>query len=338
MQRLIILTIPMIAVAFLYCGDDTGGGYENYPDAGNGTETDGPGQANSDTITAATGAIVISEFMADAGKVSDNDGEWVELYNPGETALDLSGWTLKDADGDSHILSPDAPLVIAAKGYLVLARNENSGTNGGLTVDYQYADFNLANSTDEIIIVDATGQEVDRVAYTSDWQISGGISLGLKDATKDNSVYDNWCYAAEAWSGSKGDKGSPGSEQTCGSAPPPPKDDCPHKPTSSISFNESLCPGLASGAKTITLRNNHRSSISEGDWTKLVCSTSKTTFETQITVVRLTTWGEITAEEYKADGFSSQDNMMQIMKQYYPNITLTSNATVYRWESVAACL
>lgn len=337
MRRAIVLLIPMMAVAFIYCGDDAGGPYTEYPDGGGGNEADGPGPTTPDGQPASTGAVVITEFMADVGKVSDNDGEWIEIYNPGDSDLDLSGWTLKDADGDSHLISTGAPLVIAAKGYLVLSRNQNSSTNGGLPVDYQYADFNLANASDEIILVDATGQEVDRVAYTSDWNVSAGVSLGVKDPANENSSFDNWCYAAAAWSGSQGDKGSPGTAQTCGSAPPPPKDDCPHNPTASISFNEGLCAGLASGSKKITLRNNHRTTINEGDWTKLVCSTSKTTFETQITVVRLTTWGEITAAEYKADGFSSQDNMMQIMKQYYPNITLESNATVYGWESVSAC-
>lgn len=99
-----------------------------------------------------------------------------------------------------------------------------------------------------------------------------------------------------------------------------------------LTFNESLCAGIGDGSKKSTLRNKHITYIVAGEWIKLICSTSKTTYKGLVTVVRLTTWGGITAEEYQADGFSSQAQMLQIMQTYYPGITLTDPATVVRWD------
>jgi hypothetical protein len=128
--------------------------------------------------------------------------------------------------------------------------------------------------------------------------------------------------------------------------PPPgdgPRPDAPRKeggsrdlyPAHYITFNESLCPGIANGTKKSTLRNKHVTYVAVGEWVRLICSTSKTTFKALVTVVRHTTWGEITEEEYKADGFSSQAQMMQTMQTYYPGITLTDPATVIRWDNTS---
>jgi hypothetical protein len=102
-----------------------------------------------------------------------------------------------------------------------------------------------------------------------------------------------------------------------------------------LSFNESLCAGVGSGSKKLTLRNKHITYLTVGEWIKLICSTSKTTYKGQVTEVRKTTWGGITADEYTADGFSSQANMLSIMQTYYPGISLSDPATVVRWDRTA---
>jgi hypothetical protein len=54
-------------------------------------------------LTAATNHVVITEFMALNSTVkADADGDfsdWIELYNPGETSVDLTGWHLTDEAG-----------------------------------------------------------------------------------------------------------------------------------------------------------------------------------------------------------------------------------------------
>jgi len=170
-----------------------------------------------------------------------------------------------------------------------------------------------------------------------------GRSTALRAINLDNTKAASWCLSKDPWAGSKGDIGSPGGANSCGNVTKPdggPKD---QGPTGDglpylkhyLTFNESLCAGIANGTKKTTLRNNHRTDIVVGEWIRLICSTSKTTFKAQITVARLTTWGGITPQEYMADGFSSQAEMMQIMQTYYPGITLTSPATVYAWTGTA---
>ena len=56
------------------------------------------------------------------GTIASSSDEWIELYNPGNLALDLTGWKLKAADG-----SPAVNLtgVISARGYFVLATSNS---------------------------------------------------------------------------------------------------------------------------------------------------------------------------------------------------------------------
>ena len=49
------------------------------------------------------GQVVLSEFQAsNAGALEDEDGDsadWIELFNSGDTPVDLRGWSLTDEAG-----------------------------------------------------------------------------------------------------------------------------------------------------------------------------------------------------------------------------------------------
>ena len=47
-----------------------------------------------------SGSITINEIMQNPGSVSDSNGEWFELYNPGIDTINIAGWTIKDSGGD----------------------------------------------------------------------------------------------------------------------------------------------------------------------------------------------------------------------------------------------
>ncbi|MBK6836884.1 MAG: CotH kinase family protein [Bacteroidetes bacterium] len=80
---------------------------------------------SSDVITCYfTGAsasiqLLISEINYNSDSAS-NSGDWIELYNPAGSALDISGWKFRD-DADNHIYTFPAPTTIPANGYLVVA-------------------------------------------------------------------------------------------------------------------------------------------------------------------------------------------------------------------------
>lgn len=68
------------------------------------------------TINYSIPDIVINEIMFNATG-SDDNAEWVELYNAGDAAVNLTGWNLTDNDGNNFILSPAGS--IPPGGYLV---------------------------------------------------------------------------------------------------------------------------------------------------------------------------------------------------------------------------
>jgi hypothetical protein len=105
--------------------------------------------------------LVINEIMQNPLAVDDGDGEWFEIHNPTAGGIDIDGWTIRDDDFDNHVISNGGPLMVPAGGYVVLGNNDDSGTNGGVAVDYSYGgDMFLSNSADELILED--GKRPDR--------------------------------------------------------------------------------------------------------------------------------------------------------------------------------
>ncbi|HEY53520.1 MAG TPA: lamin tail domain-containing protein [Caldilineae bacterium] len=170
------------------------------------------------------GDIVINEIMQNPSAVGDSDGEWFEIKNVTGSNIDINGWTIKDDDSDSHVISNGGPLIVPAGGYLVLCRNSDSGANGGVTCDYQYSGFTLANGADEVVLVDdgATPEEIDRVDYdgggsSGDFPDPNGASMaygGPPDATTDPSIDNNdgtrWGTSTSTYG--DGDAGTPGTK------------------------------------------------------------------------------------------------------------------------------
>ncbi len=158
------------------------------------------------------GDVVINEIMQNPRAVADSVGEWFELYNATDHPIDLNGWTIKDERSDRHTIANGEPLWLPAGGYLVLGRNRNPITNGGVAVAYEYKNFVLGNGADEIILLDRNGVEIDRVAYDGGpvFPNPNGASMQLIRPELDNSNGAHWRAAVELWPGSAGDAGSPG--------------------------------------------------------------------------------------------------------------------------------
>ncbi len=165
------------------------------------------------------GKVVITEFMANPEATSDTSGEWIELYNLGSTPVDINGWALKDAGSDNHVINNGGPLIVPAKGYLLLGRTKDKALNGGVNVVYAYkgSELYISNTDDEIFLLDNTGKQVDGFSYTkaAGFSIPVGASLSIKSPTADKSKAANWCAETKAWPGSLGDKGTPGSNPGC---------------------------------------------------------------------------------------------------------------------------
>ena len=190
-------------------------------DMNNGPGTSGAGAGSSGsgassgtagagaTTTPQDGSVVINEIMVNPAAVSDDTGEWIELYNPGGQPVDIEGWTLKDAGNNSHVIA--SSTVIEPGAYAVIGRSGDADKNGGVTVAYHYGeDFALANSGDTVTLDNAGGEEIDSVTYGADgWPMdTPGVSLELESEGFDNSAAGNWMHAVMPFGA--GDLGTPG--------------------------------------------------------------------------------------------------------------------------------
>ncbi len=166
------------------------------------------------------GQLVITEIMNDpcandgAGcRVTDNNGEWIEVQNVSSEPLQLQDMEIRDFG--NQVTSISIPLTILPGQFMVFGNNSDPLDNGGIQIDFAYptADFVLANGSDEVQLVNPlTGEEIDVVRYsTSVFPNTRGTSKSLDpDFTNSvtNDLGDNWCDGSIVFG--IGDFGTPG--------------------------------------------------------------------------------------------------------------------------------
>jgi hypothetical protein len=159
------------------------------------------------------GTVKINEIMQNPFAVADDSGEWFEIINDGNLPINLFGCSIKDAGDDMHTIE-DA-IVLFPGQFKVFGNNSNPDANGGVTVDYQYSDVSLGNSSDELIILDRDGMVIDSVAYDGGPDNDGGIfpdpngaSMALVHPDSNNNVGTNWQESTTSYG--DGDLGTPG--------------------------------------------------------------------------------------------------------------------------------
>ena len=159
--------------------------------------------------------LIVSEIMQNPNAVNDSEGEWFEVYNPTNASIDMNGWTIRDDDYDSHLIT--SSVMVPAKGFATLGVNSNSSLNGNYVCDYQYSNFFLANGADEIVLIAPDGTtEIDRVEYDGgpNWPDPTGASMVFTGTALDDNNNDSfWTTSSlreQTYSGTFSDKGSPG--------------------------------------------------------------------------------------------------------------------------------
>ncbi|MHA1973179.1 MAG: fibronectin type III domain-containing protein, partial [Candidatus Hodarchaeales archaeon] len=145
--------------------------------------------------------IIITEVLYDTPG-TDSDEEWLELYNPTDSAISLIGWTLTDNAG-SFTLSGTVP----ANGYFIIARVA-AGFNAlyGFDPDLSGMSLYLGNTGDQLILKDNNGVEVDFVAwegYVTGWDVSAYHTTIYRPSETDTDTVADWSD-----SGTTGDPGT----------------------------------------------------------------------------------------------------------------------------------
>jgi len=151
--------------------------------------------------------VVFSEINYNSD-VSADAGDWVELFNPGTNAFDISGWKFSDSD-NLHLFPIPPGTVIPAAGYMVLYGDKLKFESSFPSVSNKSGPFvfGLSGSGEAIRLFDTTGKLQFSVVYNDDppWPKDpdgNGYTLELADA------HGIMCNGLNWFAGCKG--GSPG--------------------------------------------------------------------------------------------------------------------------------
>lgn len=120
-------------------------------------------------------AVVINEILtSNSGVLSDEKGnysDWIELYNPTDSALSLGGFGLSDEKKDAEWTFP--AITLEPKGYLVVFA---SGDNVSKTdAPYQHTNFKLSSSGGGVYLFNADGKVSDSIEYKAQTE---NVSVG----------------------------------------------------------------------------------------------------------------------------------------------------------------
>lgn len=142
-------------------------------------------------------SVLINEINYKSSTVFDTE-DWVEFYNPDNSAVDISGWKFVDDNIANQFTFPGG-TIIGADDYLVLCRdtvkfkllypNQNK-VLGNIS-------FGLSSDSDHIMLKDNSGNLVDEVTYSSSgsWTSlpnGNGPTLSLVNPQLDNSLAESW--------------------------------------------------------------------------------------------------------------------------------------------------
>ncbi len=181
---------------------------------------------SSDTPTYQS-LFLINEFMPNP-EGTDTENEWIELFNPTNSPINIKGWYLDDADGASNPKKFVERTVIAPNTYLVIKE--------------PYLKLSLKNSNDEVRLLNPN-KEISEVISYSD--------------AKENISYSKKSDGTFTWT----NKATPGSKNQF---PPPPKAYLPD----TILFQSIIPnpDGKDSGNESIILKNNINEEVDLSMW------------------------------------------------------------------------
>lgn len=182
----------------------------------------------------AHGAVIITEIMynpsgPDGVIWPEASGEWVEIYNNGHEAVDVSGWRLDDEDANDWGAIPPGSVLGPGEAAVVASNPVEFRQAWGSQIKVFGVGWsalaNGASATNEILsLLDSGGVEVLRLNWQagSTWPAStNGQSIYLIDLDADGEVGSNWALSVAGQAGARSpeadvppylttDAGSPG--------------------------------------------------------------------------------------------------------------------------------
>ena len=139
--------------------------------------------------------IIINEINYRSIDTLDTD-DWIELYNPNTSSINISNWIIKDED-DTHIFSIPEGTQIEGEDYLVIVKSINDFVSISPSIPYLgEIGFGFGGS-DAIRLYDQNGTLQDFVFYqsTAPWPSCAdgtGYTLELISPELNNELPENW--------------------------------------------------------------------------------------------------------------------------------------------------
>ncbi|MFE0702220.1 lamin tail domain-containing protein [Streptomyces sp. NPDC058872] len=161
-----------------------------YPVSLTVTDNDGATHTTTQNITVTAGGgpanVIINEVLANEPG-SSTAGEAVEIVNTGGTAIDITGWTVRDGSAVRHAFAAGTTL---QPGKAITVFGASSAIPGGIAaVAASTGGLSLSNSGDQVILRDSAGATVQSMTYTSSQANSDGVSI---NRSPDGSATGSW--------------------------------------------------------------------------------------------------------------------------------------------------
>jgi len=151
--------------------------------------------------------VVINEINYNSAP-DFNSGDWIELYNFSDTAIDISDWHFKDSEETHDFIIPSNTM-LHPDGFLILCRDTSAFIQVFPGVECILGNFNFGLSADGewIGLYNQNGNFIDSLEYDdqSPWPTAAdgdGATLELIDPALDNTKPESWQASM--------DHGSPG--------------------------------------------------------------------------------------------------------------------------------
>ncbi len=122
-------------------------------------------------ISRTVSAQVVINEISWMGTAESATNEWIELFNSGSEAVNLSGWVLRiEGKKNKDITLKNS---ISAGGYYLIERTDDNtlpNTSADIVAPFGTG---LSNSGATLVLLNAQGLEIDRVNGSDNWKIGG---------------------------------------------------------------------------------------------------------------------------------------------------------------------
>lgn len=152
--------------------------------------------------------VLITEIMADpAPQVGLPNNEWIELHNTTALPIELQGWRIGDASGQS---GPMSSFILPPGGYVIVCTGSAVTALSAFGPTIAITSFpSLDNDGDQLYVKAANGMAIHAISYSVDWyrnavKREGGWTLEMIDTGNPCSGGSNWMASTNATGGTPG--------------------------------------------------------------------------------------------------------------------------------------